>query len=261
MGNIRLFIKLMSISVRSQMQYRASFFMLAFSLFLSSFVGIAGIWILFDRFKLVAGWNFAEVAVLYGIVHMGFAISEAFARGLDKFDQLLIMGDFDRLLLRPAGTLFQVAASQVQLMRIGRFLQGLFVFSLGIHELGISLFSYQLFVLVLAIFGTAALFYGLLVLQATIAFWTTESLELMNIATYGGLEACQFPITIYPMLFQIIFTYIIPLACVSYFPASTILGHSQNPYAWLFPFAGVIFLAAMCFFWNFGVRRYTSTGS
>ncbi len=241
------------------MQYKASFFMLALSHFFSTFVGILGIWVLFDRFSLVAGWNFKEVCVLYGIVHMGFAFSEAFARGLDKFDLMLIQGDFDRVLLRPVGTLFQVASSQVQLMRIGRFFQGLVVLSFGVE----SFSAYEYLVLACAITGTASLFYGLNIVQATIAFWTTESLEVMNIASYGGVETCQYPITIYPKAFQVLFTYIIPLGCISYFPAAAILGHEQAlaPYALLFPLAGVAFLGLSCLFWHFGVRHYTSTGS
>lgn len=252
--------------MRSEMQYRASFYMLAFSYFFSTFVGIFGIWVLFDRFKLVSGWSFAEVSIIYGIVHMGFSVAETFARGLDKFDQMLIHGDFDRVLLRPMGSLFQVASSKVQLMRLGRFLQGLVVLVVGLTSLEIPLFSFQLLVIVLTIIGTACLFYGLIVFGATLAFWTTESLELMNIASFGGLEVCQYPITIYPKAFQVIFTYIIPLGCVSYFPVATILGQGgdQNwppPFALLFPVAGVLFCALSCLFWHLGVRRYTSTGS
>ncbi len=261
--NIALFMKLLSISIRSQMQYRASFAMLAFSYFFSTFVGIVSIWILFDRFKLVEGWCFAEVSVLYGIVHMGFGFAEAFSRGLDKFDQMLLHADFDRVLLRPIGSLFQVAASQVQLMRLGRFLQGLVVLVVGLRSLEIPFFSLPLLLIAWTTIGTACLFYGLMILQATVAFWTTESLELMNIASFGGVETCQYPITIYPKAFQLIFLYIIPLGCVSYFPVASFLGHESMP-GWslvLFPLAGCLFIALSCLFWRLGIRRYTSTGS
>jgi ABC-2 type transport system permease protein len=259
--NLMLFLKLMSISMRAQMQYRASFFMLVFSYCFSTLVGIVGIWVLFDRFKLVEGWTFKEVCIIYGVVHMGFSIAECFARGLDKFDQMLIQGDFDRVLLRPAGTLIQVASSQVQLMRLGRFLQGFIVLVFGMQSLAIPLFSFQLLVILASIAGTACLFYGLIVLQGTLAFWTTESLEIMNIVSFGGVEACQYPITIYPKMFQVIFTYIIPLGCISYFPVATILGHEQSPFVLLFPLGGVLFLILSCFLWRVGVLRYTSTGS
>src|SRR5258708_3126386 len=98
---IRLYFRLIGVSVQSQMQYRASFFMLAATHFISTFVDILGIWVLFDRFKVVQGWTLGELALIYGIMHMGFAAAEASARGFDKFSQMVKSGDFDRFLLRP----------------------------------------------------------------------------------------------------------------------------------------------------------------
>ena len=96
---IRLYFRLIGVSVRSQMQYRASFFMLAAAHFISTFVDILGIWILFDRFKMVQGWTLEELALIYGIMHMGFATAEASARGFDTFSLMVKNGDFDRVLL------------------------------------------------------------------------------------------------------------------------------------------------------------------
>ncbi|XXX55556.1 ABC-2 family transporter protein [Sorangium sp. So ce124] len=59
------------------------------------------------------------------------------------------------------------------------------------------------------------MFYGLLVLQATLCFWTVESLEIMNAWTYGGTEAAQYPLTLYRDWFRRFFTFVVPLASVS----------------------------------------------
>ena len=50
---------------------------------------------------------------------------------------------------------------------------------------------------IFAVLGGAALFAGLIVIQATIAFWPTESLEVMNSLTYGGVFATSYPVAIY----------------------------------------------------------------
>jgi ABC-2 type transport system permease protein len=52
----------------------------------------------------------------------------------------------------------------------------------------------------------------------SIAFWTIESLEIMNILTYDSVETAQYPLSIYNQWFQRFFTVVIPLVCVSYFP-------------------------------------------
>ncbi len=260
---IGLYFKLLLVSMRSQMQHKASFLMLTAAMFLVTFIDILGIWVLFDRFKLLRGWTLEELAIIYGVVHIGFALSEASARGFDKFDRLVKSGDFDRVLLRPQGTLFQIAASEIQLMRFGRLLQGLLVLLWGAATLQIPFFSLDALIIILSIAGTACIFYALFVLQATFAFWTTESLELMNIATYGGVEAGQYPISVYSQGFRYFFTFVIPLACVSYYPIAAVLHRESLPF-WIgfaSPLAGVAFLYAACQAWRVGVRRYHSTGN
>lgn len=260
---IRLYFRLIGISVRSQMQYRASFLMLAATHFISTFVDIFGIWVLFDRFKMVQGWTLGELALIYGIMHMGFAIAEASARGFDTFDQMVKNGDFDRVLLRPCGTIFQIATRDFQMMRIGRFLQGFVVLMWSCMELQLSLLSLKGLIILIAVIGTSSLFYALFVIQATLSFWTTETLELMNITTYGGLESGQYPMSIYNSGFRLFFTFIIPLACVAYYPIAILLRHEAFP-MWagtLFPLAGIAFLYLACQLWKLGVRHYHSTGS
>lgn len=255
--------QLLNVSFRSQMQYRASFWMLTISHFLTTFADIVGIWVLFDRFKMVQGWTLSELCLIYGIVNMGFSLAESFGRGFDLFSQMLKTGDFDRLLLRPISTLVQVAVSEVQLMRIGRFFQGLVVLLWGAGELHFSFFSWHALVILFAVIGTASLFYGLFVIQGAISFWTIETLEIMNITTYGGVQTGQYPISIYNKTFQAIFTFLIPLACVAYYPIAVLLRKTTIPF-WLgtsAPIFGLLFLFLACQLWRLGVRHYRSSGS
>ena len=117
-----------------------------------------------------------------------------------------------------------------------------------------------------AIIGGASLFYGLFVLQATLAFWTTETLEIMNTVTYGGVETAQFPLSIYRSWFRRFFTYVVPLAGISYYPSLAIMGRpdtlgSTVLLQYLSPLTGVIFLLISHQVWKIGVRHYSSTGS
>ena len=117
-----------------------------------------------------------------------------------------------------------------------------------------------------AIGGGACLFSGLFIFQATLCFWTTESIEIVNCTTYGGVEAAQFPLTIYRPWFRAIFTFVIPLATINYFPAQVLLNlddalGSTRLIQWLSPLAGVLFLWICLRFWNFGVKHYRSTGN
>jgi ABC-2 type transport system permease protein len=72
--------------------------------------------------------------------------------------------------------------------------------------------------------------------------------------------------SIYNRWFRQIFTFIIPLATINYFPAHAILGRSDPLGStallqWLSPLAGVVFLIVSLQVWRVGVRHYASTGS
>ncbi len=115
---------------------------------------------------------------------------------------------------------------------------------------------------VLAIAGTIAVFLGLVVLQATSAFWTIESLEVWNAFTYGGNYASQYPMEIYRTWFRRFFTAIVPLALTIYYPARAILGRDPlDVWHVLAPLAGPVFLAISLLAWRVGVRHHASTGS
>ena len=246
------------------MQYRASFAMLTLGQFAITGIDFLGIWAMFTRFGSLRGWLLAEVALFYGTVQVAFALGEAFGRGFDTFSNLVKSGDFDRLLLRPRGTAFQVAAAELQVMRVGRLIQGLVVLLCSASALGIQWTVDRAALLVFMIFGGACLFYALFVLQATISFWTIESLEVLNTVTYGGTETGQYPLTIYRPWFRRFFTVVVPLVCMNYIPASAILNRETGispALAYLSPLAGILFLAIMLQIWEFGVRHYRSTGS
>ena len=248
----------LKLSFRAQAQYPASFALLCLSHFVSTALDMAGIWILFDRFALIDGWTLPELALVYGIIHMGFAIAEGFARGFDLFGHMVKTGDFDRVLLRPLSPLFQIAVQDLQFMRLGRFLQGLAVLLWGAITLSLPLWAAPF--ILLSIGGTLCLFYGIFVIQGALSFWTTESLEVMNIATYGGVQAGQYPLSIYPRPFRLA---LLPLACVGYYPIATLLQQESLPLwiAALAPLAGLAVLLFSFLFWEVGVRHYRSSGS
>ncbi len=264
--SIRVYLLYALASVRSQLQYRASFALAALGHLAATGIEFLGLWALFSRFGSLKAWTMAEVALFYGIVHCAFALAEAFARGFDTFNRLVRTGEFDRVLLRPRSTVLQVAGRELQMIRVGRLTQGLAVLLWAAWRLEVSWTAPRIALALAAVGGGACVFTGLFVLQATMCFWTIETLEIMNTMTYGGVEAAQYPLTIYHEWFRRFFTFIVPLACINYFPAHAILGRPDPLGAppllyWVGPLFGVAFLLVMLQVWAFGVAHYRSTGS
>jgi ABC-2 type transport system permease protein len=263
---LRLYAHYVRVSIRSQLQYRATVVMTSIGVFLITGSEFVAVWTLFDRFGQVRGWTLPEVALFYGMISVTWALCDAIGRGFEAFGAMVKAGDFDRLLLRPRSTVLQLLGQELTLRRVGRLLQGLAVLGYAATAGTIDWTVGRVGLLLGSIACGMCAFLGIVVLQATSAFWTVESLEVWNAFTYGGVMMSQYPIAIYRSWFRGVFTYAIPLACVNYFPGVAILGRADplgTPalVGWIAPLAGPVFLIACLQIWRIGVRHYRSTGS
>ncbi len=267
MNALALYGRYVSASLRSQAQYPAATFMLLLGHCAATSIEILGVFALFDRFGPVGGWTFGEAALFYALVNISFSLADMLARGFDAFGPDFVRtGNFDRVLLRPRAAALQLAGYEVRLSRLGRLIQGVVVLIVATRLAPIEWDAAGIAIAVWAIAGGVGLFAGILVLQATLAFWTVESLEVANVLTYGGVQAAQYPLNIYAAWFRRLLTFGVPLACVAYYPVLAILKRSDPLGApdWflpLAPIAGFAFLALSFLAWRVGVRRYASTGS
>ncbi len=263
---LRLWGRYLAVSLRAQMQYRVSFLLSALGQFLGTAIEFAGLYALFSRFGNLRDWSLWEVALFYGVVNVSFALADSISTGFDRFGDTVKSGDFDRLLLRPRSTVLQLAGQELALRRVGRLVQGAIVLTVAALSLDLEWSAARAALLAAAVLGGLCLFFGLFVVQATIAFWTVESLEIMNTLSYGGVQSASYPMSIYAAPFRRFFTFAVPLACVAYFPVVGLLERPDplgSPYWWqcIAPLAGPLFLIASLCLWRFGERHYTSTGS
>lgn len=267
MNALALYGRYVSASLRAQAQYPAATLMLTAGHCAATAIEFLGLFALFDRFGSVGGWSFGEAALFYALVNIMFSLADLLSRGFDVFGSDFVRtGAFDRLLLRPRSAALQLVGHEVRLSRLGRLAQAVAVLLLASHLVPIAWDAPAIATAVWAVAGGVALFVGLLVLQATLAFWTVESLEIVNILTYGGVQAAQYPLNIYAAWFRRLLTFAVPLACVAYYPVLAVLKRSDPLGApdWLLPLtplAGFAFLAVALLAWRLGMRRYTSTGS
>ena len=267
MNSLALLGRYFATSIRGQMQYPGSAIMLTAGPLAATAIEIVSIWALFDRFGAVEGWSFGEVMVFYALIGISFSVADFLTRGFDVFGTDFVRtGDFDRLLLRPRSTTLQLVGHEFRVSRFGRFLQAAIILAVATQSLQFDWTPGAIALALWTIAGGAAFFSALFVLQATLAFWTVESLEAANALTYGGVYAGQFPISLYARWFRTVLTFIVPLACIAYYPVLAILGRSDPLGApdWLLPvapMAGFAFLALSALAWRHGVSKYMSTGS
>lgn len=261
---LRVYGALIRASIRSQLRYRASVTFDVIGYFLVFWSEFAAIWMLFAHFGTLAGWRMEEVLICYGLAHLSYSVSEFAVRGFEHLAGLSRRGEFDRLLLRPVSTVVQLLGFEFALHRFGRVIQAGLVFGAGLVLLGRPVTVTGALLLLWALAGGAALFSGIYILQGSVGMKTLQNIEAFNILTNGGPEMAQFPMSIYPAPMRALFTFLIPLAGVVYYPAVTFLGKAGEALLWLGwvgPAGGLVFLAVALAVFRVVERSYISTGS
>lgn len=264
---LALYLRLVGSRVRSQLQYRASFWMQLVSFGLVTGLEFAVIAILVGRFGGVGGWSVAETALLYGLTSLAFSFAEMVGRGFDApFERLIQQGGFDGVLTRPLGSFFQILTSDFQLRRLGRSVQALVVLAYAFGQIAIVWTPDRLLLLPLTVLSGAGIYLALIVIGATLCFWTVRTPEVINVFTFGGEQMTSYPLSIYHEWMRTFFLFIVPVGFVNY-PAGLYLLGRADPgglpawLAWCAPLAAAVFLGLALRFWAYGVSRYTSTGS
>jgi ABC-2 type transport system permease protein len=262
----RLYWRLVGASTRAQMQYKASFLLAVVGTFAANIVEFGAVLVLFGRIPHLAGWSLGEVAMLWGMSAISFAVADMIATGFDVLPDQIRLGTFDRVLIRPLGAFFQTLAVTITLRRVGRIAQGVVVFALAQSLLALSWTPDRVAMLALALVCGAAIFFAIFVCGAAYSFWTVEGREVMNTFTYGGTTMASYPLDIFGEWLRRAVTFILPLAFVNYYPALYILGRPDplglpTAVAWLAPLAAALCCGAAFGAWSAGVRHYQSTGS
>ena len=260
---MKLYFKYIQLLLKSQVQYRASFIMTLIAHFFVPATMFAGVYFLFERFGNIQEWTIFEVFISYAVIGMCFAIAECFARGFDKFPDMIRTASFDRVLVRPRGTVLQVLGSGFDIKRISPFLFSVVVLVLAVVFGDISWNFARIVMLFNMIISGSIIFCGIYMLQATVAFWTIDGLEFANIFTHGIKQHAIYPLNIFPRGITIFLTFVIPFGTITYLPLQYLLGRIDG-IGWLYafmPLAGALFIVPCIFAWQFGVRKYTSAGS
>jgi len=248
------------------MQYKTSFFLATIGTFAANIVEFGAVLVLYGRIPSLAGWSLGEVALLWGMSSVSFAVADMFATGFDVLPDHIRLGTFDRVLIRPLGAFFQTLAARLTLRRVGRIAQGAVVLAVAQGQLSLTWTPDRVAMLGLALLCGAVIFFAIFVVGAAYSFWTVEGREVMNTFTYGGTTMASYPLDIFDGWLRRTVTFILPLAFVNYYPALYILGRADPlglpaGTAWLAPLAAAACCAASGWAWGAGVRRYQSTGS
>ncbi len=256
---LRVLLQFLKANLMAAMEYRADFLANAVVAVASSLWTLAALQVFFMHRPRLGGWRYEEALIVAGLfIAFEGVMAALFRPNLEEIPEAVRQGTLDFILLRPMDSQFLVSFQRMQVWHGMDILLGLGVVAWALSRLGWPSPD-RLLLFGMMLLSGLVIFYSLLMILITLAFWFVEVGNIMELI-YTFFEAGRFPVTAFPTWVRIVLTFIVPIAFLTTVPAQAVLG-------WLRPagaLAGLLIAATLAMisraFWRYALRHYTSAG-
>ena len=229
-------------------------------------VGFATIQFVVQQFGQINGWNFGQLAFLYGLSVITHALSMIFFIQGWFMGYYVLEGEFDRYLTRPLSVLYQFFFTQINIVGITDLLPGILVFGYGCYQVSFEWNLLNIITLLALLVGATLIRGGIYILLGTTSFLTRSANNFGMYTQEIFDKTTMYPLSMYPESIQFILTYLIPIGWVSFYPVSKMLGikstYAQFPWAvGLTLIIGILVMVIAGLFFKYGLKKYESAGN
>jgi ABC-2 type transport system permease protein len=248
--------------LKMRLAYRLDFFIDTLAVGFSLLIQLAVLGVLFSKVRELDGWSFPQVLFIYGFSLVPLGLFNLVSVNLYGFaDEYLIGGRFDRVLLRPVGSLAQVIFESFNVSGLNEIFLGLAVMAHASVKLGADFGVTDGLALLVLAPGAALVYLGVFLAITAVSFWVEDKMGLAP-PVYNLIRFSRYPITIYSLPVRIFLTFVLPFAWVAFYPAAWFVGGPElAKVALATPAVGVLVFTGAALMWRRGVRNYVSTGS
>ncbi len=260
LDNISLYFSFLKVAMKEILIYRIDCIVGIFSQFIVQLVSLIFILIVFQNTENIAGWNFKQILLLYGVTRIpigiaGYCFDELYEIG----PKYIRNGDFDKILLRPVHPLISIIGASEEFVSIGDFILGLGMTIYMLIDLAIPITAILIFKIIFFSIIGALIIGAINTIFSISSFWTYRSDEVIW-SFYRMYSFTEYPIDIYNKFIKIIITIILPFAFVAYYPTMDYLG-LNHIMIYLSPIVAIVLWIIAIKLWNLALTKYRSTGT
>ncbi len=218
-----------------------------------------------NSFPSMNGWNFRDMAFLYGLWMVGHAIHNTFFSTVGDIPEHIRDGEFDRLLVRPLDPLFQADRDAGPSLPRRADPGAVHFRRRDLVQRASVDAAFVVFVPPIVV-GGALIDLAFNLFISTVAFWFIRVDALRWIVLQLEQEFTRYPISIYSRGVRLLLTFVVPVRVHELLPGARFPAKADEgadlPAAvgLLTPLIGVAVLALAYAFWRFGLNRYQGVG-
>ncbi len=163
--------------------------------------------------------------------------------------------------LRLIGDIYEIP-QECGIHGLGSVVLGSIILTTAIHKLNLSWSWWQYGFLFITLISSVLLIGSIDYATNCIAFWDSSANSAFPFLVQYGIEFAKYPMTLYSRFIQIVVTWILPFAFMSYYPSLILLEKTESQVwlGYLSPLAGPIMALIASIVWRRGLLRYQGSG-
>jgi ABC-2 type transport system permease protein len=262
---MRRYWHLLRVQVKSAtllaLQYRLDFFMEILMALLWSGTALVPLYVLFSMRDGVHGWSAEEMLVVVGFFTLlkGF-LASVIQPSLSQAVEHIRKGTLDFLLLKPADSQFLLSTSKLELARLADVFAGLAIIGWALAHLPGRVTALGFAYAVVLLSCALAILYAIWILVVSLAFRVVK-IDNMNYLIVSLFEAARWPASIFRGALALFFTFVIPLALLTTYPALALLGKADLSHLATAIAVAVALVGASRLVWQRAIRSYAGASS
>ncbi|MCQ2542412.1 MAG: ABC-2 family transporter protein [Lachnospiraceae bacterium] len=258
---INIYFKIIAQDIKSKMSYRSDFIISTVGMVATNIAGFIAFLIMFGKFPSINGWGYYEILFLYGFSLISITPTQCLLDNNWSLRRYVYDGDFVKYCFRPINLWFYYVSEVFDVKGLGQLVFGFVTLIYAWIKLSLPV-TFLLIIETIIALITASLF--MMALQnaaAASCFWIQNSFWLLDISLKMK-DYAKYPVTIFNDVFKFIFTFILPVAFMAYYPSLAILRPDDVPLlTWLSPVIGILAFYASYKLWMKGASKYDGSGS
>ena len=265
MSALRRYLRLASvqarISIAAGMAYRADFLLAGVMTAAWTALTLLPLLVLYEDRQAVAGWDKpSALMVMAYFMAVRSVLEGVVSPSLVDLVERIRSGAFDYVLLKPVDAQALMSASRFEPWKVFELVAAIVIaiYAFDLRGAGPTLSDIALG---LALYAAGLLaMYSLWIVCAAAAFWVVR-LDNLTYLLGAIFDTARWPVHVFRGAWRILFTFVIPLAVMTTYPAMALLGRLGAEAAVATVGGALALFAVSRIVWRTAIRNYTSASS
>lgn len=221
---IRLYFTFMGVALRAKMMHRGAFIAGFFGQLLGHGGRFLTAYLAVRAFRQMGGWNEHQVVFMYGFNMLGYALAASvFFMPCKYLVGKVRSGEFDASLTKPMNPLLHEVMLGFSPGYICHFSLAVVCLAISARGAGFVLTPLRAVLFVVLLAGAVLMQAAILIIPSAGSFFF-KKMNPIYLLTGMAHNFIDYPLTIYPRALQALLTFVLPLAFMSFYPVTALLG-------------------------------------